>query len=1016
MKRNLLNFLLAMSTLVLCATVYQASAEVFLQPEKVASATPRSPTARPELRSALADLFPDDSWQLDDCKRLLTSNGALLFREWHQTSDDKWLLKPVTVVVGRGTSDKSAEAPIILSAVEGAEVEFAQSFDVMGGSAPPIKMGRLIGEVTIDRAPAKPSQRPLSVRTRNVHLDNEKVWSTEDIEMMYGDASLRGRDLTIFLAASATSAASSTRSSAVLDRMELVYLEELKIPMERKLGANGPSPPELVSILSDGKLSYDFALDRLSLRNNVRIQRQRGTFVVDRFGCDAVDIRLRDPVDDTVARDGPLDWIDRIHAVGRPATAQFGDQDMDFSAESIDFDAIGGLLSAAGPVTLRRGPFKTHLAQLTYQYDPNRPEMIGSIDAMGAGVVTISDPKLPIRRAQWKNGFRLEPTEPMLIDSVRDGKPGGRMGLEVHGDIVATLNDNGTFRASSLRGFLAVDLDPSSIASPQPATAQAVSAAITQPRPAAAKPRLTLVPQSFEATGSVSLVSTLADVVTERLSLVFQRTADFAAPDSRSRKGGGPLDAFTIQASSPNLQRAPVARSKPTVRGDQIAALILLAPTQAEVTDLSVKGGIHLEHHVRAGDALMPVTMDGETMRFIRGSSTQGSGRDRLQLGSGPDAPAVFRLDDGFFVGPTINAWPSENIVQVAGAGECKVPTALLASSSGNTPDDIRWTRTPHCRFAGGMDFDGQTAQLKGGVRIDAAFANKQEPWITSLLGDQMVIRLSKRIDLSQRSDDRVEIEQIQLIQLGDRPVTVQAEQHTPQNAIEARHFITARRLVFDPRQGGQVIGAGPGWYRGWSLTDSNRSILSGSKPNAAPKPNRKILQGMHLTFRESMQADITNQALVFRGGVRTGAKEVQRWDELVDVNEMQRLALNELTMDCAELSFGISPDMPADLRALPGMPVPWEMQAVGGVVLRSRREQGLYEATAARASFASRKSILVVEGAGNQNAFIKLTDPQGKLLFNMPFPRLAFNPKTFEGEAEIDSATVGNLPLPSSR
>ena len=1027
-KRNLLNYFLALAVLLFCATVYQAGAEILLKPKKVAAATPRSPTARPELRDSLADLFSEDSWQLEDCKRLLTSNGALLFREWEQTSDDKWFLKPVTVVVGRGLSEESSEAPIILSAEEGAEVEFAHSFDVMGGSAPPIKVGRLIGDVDIDRSPAKSTERPMSVRTRNVHLDNEKVWSTEDIEMRYGDAMLRGRDLTIFLATSTAAAAS--RSANVLDRMELVYLEEMRIPIERQQQTNPPSLPEFAFVLADGKLSYDFALDRLSVRNNVRMARQRGSTVVDQFACDAVDMRLRDPADDSIQREGPLDWIDRIKAVGQPASVWLGDQDTELHAESIDFDAVGGLLTASGPVRIRRGLMEAHLRQLTYQYDPNEPELIGSVDAMGAGKLMLSDPELPLRNVVWKDGFRLWPTEQTTIDAIREGTPGGKMRLEVNGKIAATLTDGGIFRAETVRGWLALDLDqtgrvpktttaarPASTAIARPAStaiARPASTAIAQPKTPSVKPKLTLVPQFFEAIGAVSMKSSLADVATERLSLEFQRAADFAIADSKSAASS--LGGFAIEPSPPKQRREPAARSKPTVRGDQIAALVLMSPQRSEVTDLSVKGRVHVEHHLRANDTLMPVTMNGETMRFERGSLTQGSGRDRLQLGSGPDAPAVFRLGDGFFVGPRINARPSESIVEVAGAGECKVPTVLLESSSGNTPSDIRWTRSPHCRFAGGLTFDGQTAQLNGGVRIDAAFSNKLEPWIASLIGDRMNIRLSKRINLAQHSDEKVEIEEIELVQLGERPVTVEAEQHTPRNAIEARHLITAQSLIWDPRGGGYVTGTGPGWYRGWSMTDTKRSFLSGAKPNEAPQPGRQMLQGMHLTFRDSMQADLTNQALIFRGGVRSGAKEVRRWDELVDVNEMQRLALDEMTMDCNQLSFGISPDMPADLRAIQGVPVPWEMQAVGGVVLRSRREQGLYEATAARASFASRKSILVVEGAGNQNAHIRLTNPQGRLMFNMPFPRLAFNPKTFEGEAAIDSATVGNLPIPNSR
>ena len=1039
MTRFFIHYFTALAALSLGATAYQTAADTFLRPMAVTAVAPRTPTEKPTLKSSLTDLFSEDSWQLGDCKRILTSNGALLFKNWHQTSEGHWKLEPVTIVIGRGLSDNPSDAPVVLVAPDGADVQFADTFDVMGGSAPPIKRGRLIGDVRIDRPSATNARNRLTVRTRNLHIDNEKVWSTEDIKMEVGGAQMRGRDLTIFLSASATTATTAESPSSILDRMELVYLEEMRVDLRETDWSE--EQVSHVSVLCDGKLTYDFALDQLLLRNNVNIRRSAGERLLDSFHCDTVDLVLRDPEDRSIERSGPLDWVDRVRAEGTPASVSLAEQDIELHAEIIDFDAIGGLLTATGSeagIHIRRGPIDARLARLDYQYDPSVPGQIGTIDALGAGLVTVTDPALPVRQVRWNEGFRLQPLDRTTIEAVQEKRAGGRMGLRIDGDVKAKLSDGGTFRSDSIEGYLRlvrevrsagfhvtstpnpifVKADPSS-GQPSP-LAPADATPIMQPVSRVDTPRLTMVPEEFHATGKVSLLSSLADVTAEQLSLEFKRVSEHSlspkAPDESAENAAGVVQ----QPENGSKLRAPVARSKPKIGGDLIAAQILLSESRAEVKDLSVKGSVNVEHHFDANGMLMPVNMTGETMRLIRNSVSQGSGSDRLQLGSGPDAPAFFKVDDGFFVGPMINIWPSESIVHVTGAGECKVPTKLLESQPNDQGEatQIRWARTPHCRWNGMMEFDGQTAELSGGVRIDSAFSDGKEPWLTSMTGDKMHIRLSQRIDLSKQKDySRASVSQIDLVQLGPVPVTVETEHHDNANQLQARHIITARRLVMDPRRGGEIVGAGPGWYRGWMLSDPDRSIFSTDAPpkptqSIPPTADESILQGIHLTFREAMHADVANKELTFHGGVRSGAKRVYRWDEIVDVAQMERLAIDEATLNCMKLQFGLTPGFPADLRSIPGMPVPWEMKATGGVILRSRREQGLYEATAASASYDSRKSMLVVEGAGNQNAIFRLTNPQGKVMFNMPFPRLALNPRTMEGEARIDGATVGNLPV----
>ena len=389
-SRNVRNYFTALVVLILCAGAYRATAFYLLRVPDIAVVTPRAPTENVSLKEDLADLFPDDAWQLGDCKRLLTDSGALLFQNMRKISEDQWKLEPLTIIVGRGLAEQSSEAPIVLSTKEGAEIQFAESWDMMGRNAPPIKMGRLIGDVSIERVGTSKPEESLSVQTRNVRIDNQKVWTTEAIQMKVAGAELNGRDLTIYLAASAISAANADTPSTILDRMDLVYLEELRIPLDRtrmspprprRIGTKAePKENGVVTIRCNNHVVYDFSLDRLSLRDSIRMIRTVRGKTVESFHCDTLDLILRNPADQTVARRGPLDWIDRVHATGQPAKMTLTPYDFELTADDIDFDSPGGLLRAEGErgVVLRRGAIRAHLARLAYQYNPDSPDEIGN--------------------------------------------------------------------------------------------------------------------------------------------------------------------------------------------------------------------------------------------------------------------------------------------------------------------------------------------------------------------------------------------------------------------------------------------------------------------------------------------------------------------------------------------------------------------------------------------------------------------------------------------------------------
>jgi hypothetical protein len=308
-------------------------------------------------------------------------------------------------------------------------------------------------------------------------------------------------------------------------------------------------------------------------------------------------------------------------------------------------------------------------------------------------------------------------------------------------------------------------------------------------------------------------------------------------------------------------------------------------------------------------------------------------------------------------------------------------------------------------------------ALLSGGVQIDSELVSGASPWVTRMTGDEMQISLDQPVRLMDRASmATAQLAGISLLQTANQPVVVRAEQHDVDHATQSIHVITSKRIDFSPANGGELVGAGPGWYRGWMLTDEKKSVFAGEAVATRHIP-RKVLQGVHLTFRESMQGDLQHETLAFTGGVRTGIRKLQSWDEAVDVRQMERLAAGEMTMDCQQLQFGITQGMPDDLRSIPGMPTPWEMVAEGGVLVRSNTEErGLIEGTANRASFESKKSWLVVEAAPGQNALLRQTKPDGTIGANVSYPRMAVNLKTYAFEMLMQEAKLSDLPVPNTR
>ena len=774
---------------------------------------------------ALSEIFPEGAWQRGVCKRLQTTSGnfMLLFQNWEQTSDDRWKLWPISVVIGRDQDGQPLQQPVVLEAESGAEIRFTESLDMLSGNAPPIHDGRLNGIVEIRRQ-GDQNLRHLMIRTANVGIDNRKVWTTEAIQMMFGDARVIGRDLTLHLANATGTIPSSGGAAAVLDRMELIYLDEMVVPLhDGPLWQSGKKPvrvasassaPASLSLNCGGRVEYDFALDKLTMRNSVALVHSVVGGSEDRFECDALELSLRDPTNRDLPRDSPLDWLSHITAYGSPVTIRVPSFDLSVAAEHIDFKAKEGLLIADGRtgVEVRHGGFLGRLTQLGYFFNPRNPKEVGNLHAYGAGLVRVDNRKIPLREIRWTEQMSFKPDGVTTTDQLAAGE-GSDIGLWIDGDVEAKFTDGGSFRASSIECALQPTLKSHG----------------SQQRPTLAARRIT-------ASHNVHLDTRAIAADTTLLELFFVEPP----PGGRSVDGPnhdeGPRSASTMrqwvaQPGSDGTLTDPVARPRPRIRGDSISAELESGDDGIHARDLTVVGSVELTHSITTGGQTLPAKLTGEQLRW-----RDGVGDDVLQLGSGIDAPARFELGDGYFVGPLIQVWPADNLIEINHAGEFRMPTAVLPTAltdggpgTSDSSSSLRWTKAPHCRWNEAMRFDGRTAMLTGGVKIEASLVQNREPWDLNLTGDQLNVTLSDDVQIENVQTIRnATVQQISLLRSDDTPVMIRADHRAPDGVLEARHIMQAPQLTMMP-EGGKLVGRGPGWYRTWMRSPPEGPLAAGS-------------------------------------------------------------------------------------------------------------------------------------------------------------------------------------------
>ena len=425
----------------------------------------------------LSALFPAGSWELDNPKVLKSDGGVatIILREYNVLADGSLQIKPFTVVFypnpppgPSAPSDRTTageeprHAPVIMQAAEGAILAFDKPIDPQRGVFGHPVGGRLVGDIHIYSVDPTTRTVQLQIKTSNVHISNQRIWSREKVHFRFGQNYGVGEDLLIELEdqgswARAGAATGSLKTIAV-QKLEILqlYLENDGLfaglrstesgtaadkqlppenqtvpPEESRGGSAGAAVP--VQITCSGPLSIDVAARKATLEQNVELRRVNPHSLHDRLNCQRLTLLFDDTAVPLVASDQRDDGLP--DAIGQPATRL--DKSRPAASEGVSLPSslanltIRRAVATGDPVTIHAPSRKAYVEAQRLEYDAKT----NRVDLKGLNPFAKPDSRKPSPALYQDERHSILATEVSLqlasegVGSVRASGPGRYRGV-----------------------------------------------------------------------------------------------------------------------------------------------------------------------------------------------------------------------------------------------------------------------------------------------------------------------------------------------------------------------------------------------------------------------------------------------------------------------------------------------------------------------------------------------------------------------------------------------------------
>lgn len=925
----------------------------FVEPNVKFAAKKGAPPPPAARMRKLDHLFPAGAWELSPTTMVVeTDQGTLLFENYKPQKNGLLELTKCTLLASvDDSSSKSQEQPdgkaerrqIIIRAMNGATLNFGQEFDVQRFEYGPLRGGQLNGEVTIFSPPTNSStDDTLELVTKNIQIDQGRIWTPHEVRFRYGPNSGRGHVLTIRLTKPSKSkdANSGLGISGVhsvelerLDAMELLLHNDglfgqqkskpqaTSQPRQAAVVQKNPATP--VQVKCSGVVSFDAAQQLIVLNDKVELARIHPSGLVDQLNCQRLEIHFTEgksaaalaETGTRVSNHNMKLTPTRVVATGRPVTIRAASMGIGTRAERIEYDCVLQRVWLQDRDKVLLNDSQREVEALELRYTLGEGNRIGDLWAQGPGIV------------RGKFGKELRSFEVAWQDEVQLQRVNQEPVLFFNESVHVTVADVGSFVGDAVHLYLRETIQGET-------------------------DRVETAPDRLHAVGHVEVDSQKCHAQLQELKVWF-KSPDSAAPRPATNRP-------PQQNLFPSYNVAGPAQpaSKFELRAGLVEAIVLMHDDP--VVDLLIVRD-RLELTELTSSDLEPLTIHGDFFQLQQGASDQPKA---ALLGS----PAEILARGMWARGEKIYLYPLDNSLKIVGAGEMRPPAARASNISTNAapPVSIEWT--------GNMQFDGLLARFEDNVTVRGSQRPANGGLTTFVAtGDVVHAELTKRIEFQNpKAAGKVDVMEVAFDGWGFLQ-TEMLDQNGERKLFEQMQVLG---LAVN-HQTGDLHGSGPGWLRG--IHHGKDLAPSGGGPGLVPV-SKSGLSFIRVDFQREIVGNLKQQRIEFLNGTKTLYGPVETWDDALD-QEQIALPPGTFHLTCDRLAvsqFGEGGDSV-------------ELEAVGNAHIQG----DTVDATGGRVSYVRLKDQLILEGDGRNDAQVEYRTQPGAPLNHFAAGKIMYWPKS---------------------
>ena len=941
-----------------------------------------NPTDR--FRHLLEPLFPADSWERNQAMVLKDDeNTFLLIVGDYETANERMQLrlKPCTVVLNPPVAQDDAKSSpgecIILTALDGAELDFDRPFEITHGRIGKLIGGRLVGDVSIrshstDKESPHSPRNQLEVVTRNVQMNAQQIWTPHAVQFRYGQSFGAGRDLMINLTEieSTDLRRLPSENPTHLRTLELVHLDHLTISNMggSSAAATQPSPRNstTLAVRCQGPLLFDFVGGSVTLNDQVALRRidgdaDRSVVTTDRetepdqgdwIACDLLVMHFlaQSGNDATIqTQDAPINrprpqWklpefeLSQIVAFGSPAIVEAPTYKVHAEAEKIEYHLLHSrlLLQDAEQALLRYDTHTFRGLRMHYFADPQRGPGRAEIEGRGEYVGSMKDGLVQL---QWRDSLSFGPEDGLYLLEV-DGEANARWGSvpRPRGPQPNGIDQVPTHQLAARNLSIWLRKTPSVPTGFRPvAYDQELENQRHAPDVVAARVD-GWTPDHMEARGRVRLRTPQVAGDVEFAEVRWHQDSPTLFAKRNDHRTG---PALGTPLGLPHQPGKPTERFMLTGHDVRVVLENVDDGSTPRLKSIKIRGGVHLRQATE-NPRLADLEIKGAIVELEQKSDSGAVGRVSGE-------PAMVKTRDVELTGRDIQVDQTRNRIWIDDSGSAFLPLPQHVAARLS-----RRTATMQIAWQGGMVFDGESVACEKNVEIrgPAQIAT----------ADVLQATLAQPIHFDSLSDRRYS--SAKQATFHNRPAQALATISLQGNVwAESRSFdeqglasideFHLPSLTFDQTTG-QLVGEGPGWISSVRYA-KQRTTTNTRQPNNGRAETSQLTHTL-IEFQKQLNGSLTKREVSVHDRVRAIHGPIRDWKERIRFDDSRR-SPETITMRSTRLTVAQMPSGNGETSL--------EFAASGNTQI----EGGTFIASAQHVRYAQAKDMLVMEGDGRSVA-----------------------------------------------